>query len=127
MKDILLNIIQLQEKKYVHCDIKADNIMICGTDAKLIDWDLAIKHTDDNYAIKTICENRYHGSGTHQSPLIADYLYKKCSGKFGTRIGQKLVMSLSKTLGKRNIPSDHNKIHKITKEQFGRHLGSLIK
>ena len=36
MKDILLNIIQLQEKKYVQCDIKADNIMICGTDAKLI-------------------------------------------------------------------------------------------
>jgi serine/threonine protein kinase len=116
MKDILTDIINLQQKNYVHCDIKADNIMICDGAAKLIDWDLAIKNVSDNYYnIYKICENRYHGSGTHQSPLITKYLYKFC-GK--SAIGQKLIMSASETLKKRNIPPDHNKINKNTENYF---------
>jgi tRNA A-37 threonylcarbamoyl transferase component Bud32 len=119
MRDILTDIINLQEKNYVHCDIKADNIMICDGAAKLIDWDLAIKNADvsgnENYNKDTVCKNRYHGSGTHQSPLITKYLYKVC-GK--SAIGQKLIMSASETLKKRNIPPDHNKINKNTDNYF---------
>jgi hypothetical protein len=42
--------------------------MVCGKLIKLIDWDLAVKNT--NYNKDTICKLSYHGSATHQSPLI---------------------------------------------------------
>jgi serine/threonine protein kinase len=115
MRDVLLDVIQLQNKNYVHCDIKADNIMICNGTAKLKDWDLAIKNDSDNYNIDKVCENRYHGSGTHQSPLITKYLYKLCSKNI---VGQKVAMYLSKKLKKRNIPEDHDKINRLTHEYF---------
>lgn len=113
MKDILNNIITLQDKNYVHCDIKADNIMICDGKAKLIDWDLAIKNV--NFNKDTICKNRYHGSGTHQSPLITKYLYTLCNK---SAIIQKIAMSTSQLLKRRNIPTDHNKININTYKYF---------
>ena len=115
MRDILTDIINLQNKNYVHCDIKADNIMICDGAAKLIDWDLSIKNADGIYSKDNVCKNRYHGSGTHQSPMITKYLYKLC-GK--STIEQKITMLISETLKQRNIPREHNKILKNTENYF---------
>ena len=61
-----------QKKQYVHCDIKADNIMVCGDIIKIIDWDLAVKN--NTYSKDEVCTLNYHGSATHQSPLITKYL-----------------------------------------------------
>jgi len=115
MTHILLNIIELQEKHYVHCDIKADNIMVCGKLIKLIDWDLAVKNT--NYDKETICELNYHGSATHQSPLILEIIDKIC-GKKLDKFKHTVFMSASQFLGKRNLPKDHNKIIEFTKNYF---------
>jgi serine/threonine protein kinase len=128
MKDILENIIKIQNKGYVHCDIKADNIMICGGNATIIDWDLAIKHNDENdYKNPTFCTKRYHGSSTHQSPLITEILYKNCPDKTKARLSEKFKMSAAKFAKMRNIPKDHNLILQKTKDYFKENLKNLIK
>jgi len=115
MAHILVNIIELQEKHYVHCDIKADNIMVCGKLIKLIDWDLAVKNT--KYDEETICKLSYHGSATHQSPLILDIIDKIC-GKKIDKFKQGIFMSASNILHKRNIPKKNNKINGHTIKFF---------
>lgn len=115
MAHILVNIIELQEKHYVHCDIKADNIMVCGKLIKLIDWDLAVKNT--NYDEDTICKLSYHGSATHQSPLILDIIDKICKKNFD-KLKQGIFMSASNILYIRNIPKKHNKINEHTIKFF---------
>lgn len=115
---ILLNIIELQKKQYVHCDIKADNIMVCGGVIKIIDWDLAVKNI--SYTKDHICNLNYHGSATHQSPLITKYLYnpKIICNKEDIRIVQKKLITLSKSMKRRNVPLSSNKINDNAKNHF---------
>lgn len=59
--DVLESIELLQRKNVGHFDIKPDNIMLCGSRYKLIDWDLS--HTMDKYT------DRYYSSRTFTSPI----------------------------------------------------------
>lgn len=41
IKDIYESLLILQKSKFIHNDIKADNVILCDNKYKLIDWDLA--------------------------------------------------------------------------------------
>ena len=61
--DIINSILLLQHKgNYVHCDIKGDNLMLCGEHFNLIDWDKMLADTPGN-------NNFYIGSPSHTNPL----------------------------------------------------------
>lgn len=61
--DIINSILLLQHKgNYVHCDIKGDNLMLCGEHFNLIDWDKMLADTPGN-------NNSYIGSPSHTNPL----------------------------------------------------------
>ncbi len=71
VKDCLMNIYKLNSNNYTHCDIKADNIMLCGETVKLIDWDKTVYTPEININnTHEICENDYTGSSSHTSPLM---------------------------------------------------------
>ena len=128
-REILSQIINLQNNNYVHCDIKADNIMMCPilrdqrddkkdqrddkkeSIFKLIDWDLAVNTTE--YSKSIICKNRYIGSATHTSPILESTTKELCGTK---TIGQSLKRIVSTSLlERRNITREHNLVNDITK------------
>ena len=110
---ILKEIMILQINNYVHCDIKADNIMICNDQYKLIDWDLSV-YTPE-YTLEEICKNRYHGSATHTSPVLEDAMSTICNKK-KERFFQTLKRVSSTTLKLRGISSEYNMINPTTRE-----------
>jgi serine/threonine protein kinase len=112
VNEILNEIIKLQENNYVHCDIKADNIMYCDKKFKLIDWDLAV-HTNE-YTKEEICRNSYIGSATHTSNILELSVDKLCK-KFMDRYKQSLKRLASKAIKKRNIGFNTNNINEFTK------------
>ena len=124
VSSVLLQIINLQRHNYNHCDIKADNIMVCGGNVKLIDWDLAQK--TQNYELEEICGKRYYGSSTHTSPLIENLL-STCN----KRSIQKLKRVISGTFSFRNVSLSSNMINLYTKSYLllnsPESLKSLIK
>lgn len=111
-KQILIEIFNLQKNNYTHCDIKADNIMLCGKDFKLIDWDLAV-YTKE-YTKEEICKNRYIGSATHTSKILELSVDKLCK-KFVNRYKQTIKRIVSKTIKKRNIGFNTNNVNEFTK------------
>jgi len=117
-RQILDQIINLQNNNYAHCDIKADNIMLCpslageGKEFKLIDWDLAVSTT--KFIKSVICLNKYFGSATHTSPMLEKSTKELCGMKtFGQSL--KRVVSTS-ILERRGVLQKHNLINDITKE-----------
>ncbi len=114
-KDILKEIFILQMNNYTHCDIKADNIMMCDGKFKLIDWDLCV-HTP-SYDKHTVCKNRYIGSATHTSKMLELSLYKFC-GKRVDKYKQSIKRIASKTLKRRNISFDVNNISSLAQIHF---------
>jgi serine/threonine protein kinase len=124
---ILLNIIELQKKNYVHCDIKADNVMVCGDIIKIIDWDLAVKN--NSYDKIEVCKLNYHGSATHQSPLITKFLYTSEICNNTNKAQQEIFIKLSKKSKIRHVPMSSNKITKNAEKHFKNinNLESLIR
>ena len=51
IKDILKSIKILKKNKYIHYDIKPDNIMYCNNRFKLIDWELSKKNKYNNISL----------------------------------------------------------------------------
>ena len=114
-RQILDQITNLQNNNYVHCDIKADNIMLCPSSDhsvfKLIDWDLAVN--TETYTKSVICKNRYIGSATHTSPILENTTKELCGTKTLTQSLKRIVSTT--LLERRNITSGHNLVNDVTK------------
>lgn len=93
--DIIYSIIYLQSNNFAHCDIKADNIIICQDKFKLIDWDLAMPTNEFDM------NARYFGSSTHSSPVIV---------KVTPNIGQQAIQKIAGIAKLRNIDPNHKLI-----------------
>lgn len=92
--DIGNSILLLQGKgMYVHCDIKGDNLMLCGDNFNLIDWDKMLADTPGN-------NNLYVASPSHTNPLqfpsisIAKlcFIYRSIKKKGGVHVKQSNIL-----------------------------------
>jgi serine/threonine protein kinase len=98
VSDIINSILLLHKGNYVHCDIKGDNIMLCGEHFNLIDWDKMLADTPGN-------TNSYYGSPSHTNPLQFPnlsvgrlaFIYRsvKKSGALGVRPNNILIRGIS--------------------------------
>ncbi len=120
MEQLLNHVMLLQQNKYTHCDIKADNIMICNDIAKLIDWDKAIYM--DNPTKANVCEANYFGSSTHTSDIIYELYKQICKNeKFKEGIKQTVaeVVSHRRISSLDKVIDDETKIYILTECEKG--------
>ncbi len=104
MEDLLKHVMLLQQNQYTHCDIKADNIMICNGVAKLIDWDKAVYMPEPTQI--NVCAQDYFGSSTHTSDLVYDFYNDICKKSNKKKLMQQKI---AEVVSHRGI-SEHDKV-----------------
>lgn len=107
--DVLKSIKILHENYYIHGDIKAQNIMLCGDTYKLIDWGRlhSIKNFEKDY--------KYGGSLQAGSPLGFYLMFRKLSGHI---LSQKMSAKLALALFEGKIPFFKSKSPLFSYKEF---------